>query len=120
MAMEDEHITRPADAADQRRLARDLLESLGKLRHDRMPRVSRRAEQEFDRKAHFRFDGEQIGPPRDCLLEPREKLPIYRFKLFARHALPVKFYAEARRKRDRLFHSHPPPWILVTQTGTGS
>src|SRR5215510_12360533 len=43
MAMENEHIAWPADAADQRLRARHLPEGFGKLRHNRMLRVSRRA-----------------------------------------------------------------------------
>src|SRR6266508_1614654 len=105
MAMENEHIAWPSDAPHQRLRPRDLPECIGKLRHDRMPRVNRRAGQEFNRKARLRLDREQIGSRRDGLLEPREELLIYRFKLLARHALPVKLDTTADGKRDRLFHS---------------
>src|SRR5262245_49056777 len=105
MSMENEHVAWPSDAPHQRSRARDLPESFGKLRHDRMPRVNRRPGQEFNRKARPRLDREQIGSRRDGLLEPREELLIYRFKLLARHALPVQLDATADGKRDRLFHS---------------
>src|SRR5262245_2014445 len=41
--MEDKHIAWPADAADQRLRARHLPEGFGKLSHNRMLRLSRRA-----------------------------------------------------------------------------
>src|SRR5215510_2818003 len=105
VSMENEHVAWPADAADQRLRARHLPEGFGKLRHDRMPWVNRRPGQEFNRKARLRLDREQIGSRRDGLLEPREELLIYRFKLLAWHALPVQLDATTDGKRDRLFHS---------------
>src|SRR5215510_3280204 len=105
MSMENEHVAWPSDAPHQRSRARDLPESFGKLRHDRMPWVNRRPGQEFNRKARLRLDREQIGSRRDGLLEPREELLIYRFKLLAWHALPIQLDATADGKRDRLSHS---------------
>src|SRR5215510_7733405 len=43
VSMEDEHIAWPADVADHRLRARHLPEGFGKLSHNRMLRLSRRA-----------------------------------------------------------------------------